>query len=352
MSDRWIEETFHADWRVSLRAARVLHEVKTEHQHLVIFENPTWGTVLMLDGVVQLTTKDEHVYHEMMAHVPLTAFAKPRNVLVVGGGDGGVMREVLKHDCVQRAVLVEIDRTVIDTALRYYPGVPGGAFEDPRAEIVIADGLKYVADTKVAFDCIIVDSSEPIGPSAVLHTKEFFADCRRALVKSGVLVTQNGLAQLLPDHLAGTTRVFASLFKRVAPYICHQPCYFGGLFALNLATDDKAILSPEKRTLAKRARKRGLEGLKYWTPEVHIGAFALPAELAAIVKDAIARGRAGDDRGYEVPPPSPPKAPRAKSKPNPKTSKAAAKSAAKPASDAVNSQGTKSTNSGGAKPAA
>jgi len=321
MSDRWIEETFHADWRVSLRASKVLHEVKTEHQHLVIFDNPTWGKVLMLDGVTQLTTKDEHVYHEMMAHVPLMALDKPRNVLVVGGGDGGVMREVLKHSCVERAVLVEIDREVIDTALEYYPEIPGGAFDDPRSQVIITDGLKYMAETDQRFDCIIVDSSEPIGPSAVLHTKEFFTDCRRALLKGGILVTQNGLAQLFPDHLAGTTRVFASLFKRAAPYICHQPCYFGGLFALNLATDDKMLLSNDAKTLAKRARKRGVDGLKYWTPSVHIGSFALPAWLESVVEAAIEAGRAGDDRGYAAPPaPKPAK---------PKTGPAVAKTSAK-----------------------
>lgn len=301
MSDRWIEETFHADWRVALRASKVLHEVKTDHQHLVIFDNPTWGKVLMLDGVTQLTTKDEHVYHEMMAHVPLMALEKPKSVMVVGGGDGGVLREVLKHNCVERAVLVEIDREVIVTTSKYYPEIPGGAFEDPRTEIVITDGLKYMAETNERFDCIIVDSSEPIGPSAVLHTKAFFADCRRALVTGGILVTQNGLAQLFPDHLAGTTRVFASLFKRAAPYICHQPCYFGGLFALNLATDDKAVLSPDAKTLAKRARKREVQNLKYWTPGVHQGAFALPAWLEDVVDEAIEAGRSGDDRGYTAP---------------------------------------------------
>jgi spermidine synthase len=305
MSDRWIEETFHADWRVSLRAEKVLHEVKTDHQHLVIFENPTWGTVLMLDGVTQLSTSDENVYHEMMAHVPLMAHEMPQKVLVVGGGDGGVMREVLKHECVERVVLVEIDREVIDTALKYYPQIPATAFDDPRSEIVIADGLKYVAETTEKFDCIIVDSSEPIGPSAVLHTKEFFADCRRALAKGGVLVTQNGLAQLFPDHLAGTTRVFASLFKKVAPYICHQPCYFGGLFALNLATDDKTILKVDSKTLAKRARKRLQSDLKYWTPAVHMGAFALPADLERVADEAIDAGRSGDDRGYTATPVEP-----------------------------------------------
>ena len=175
----WIEETFHPHWRVRLEASRVLHEVKTEHQHLVIFENPTWGTVLMLDGVCQLTTSDEFVYHEMMAHVPLMALDKPKRVLVIGGGDGGVLREVLKHPSVDKATLCEIDRTVIDTALQHYPGIPGKVFDDKRADIVIADGLKYVAETDERFDAIIVDSSEPIGPSAVLHTREFFTDCKR-----------------------------------------------------------------------------------------------------------------------------------------------------------------------------
>ena len=298
MTNRWIEETFHPHWRVALEASKVLHEDKTEHQHLVIFRNETWGTVLMLDGVCQLTTSDEFVYHEMMSHVPLTALENPERVLIVGGGDGGVLREVLKHSSVKKATMVEIDRTVIDTAVKYYPEIPGKSFDDPRADIVIADGLKYVAETDEEFDAIIVDSSEPIGPSAVLHTREFFADCKRALSKGGVLVTQNGLPFLFPDHLAGTTRVFASLFKRVAPYMCTQPCYFGGPFALNFATNDKSVLHVDEKTLAKRAKKRGVSGLKYWTPAVHNASFALPAYAQSVVDEAIAAGKAGNDTAY------------------------------------------------------
>jgi spermidine synthase len=295
---RWIEETFHPHWRVALEADKVLHEVKTEHQHLVIFTNKTWGTVLMLDGVCQLTTIDEFVYHEMMAHVPLMALEAPGRVLVVGGGDGGVLREVIKHPSVEKATLVEIDRAVVDTALKYYPEIPGKTFDDSRVETIIADGLKYVAETDETFDAIIVDSSEPIGPSAVLHTREFFADCRKRLTKGGVLVTQNGLPFLFPDHLAGTTRVFASLFKRVAPMMCTQPCYFGGPFALNMATDDKAVLKVDEAALAKRQKKRGIDGLKYWTPGVHKGAFALPAYAQKVVDEAIAEAEAGHVEGY------------------------------------------------------
>lgn len=286
---RWIEETFHQHWRVALKADRVLHEVKTEHQHLVIFENETWGRVLMLDGVCQLTTSDEFVYHEMMAHVPLMALAKPRRVLVVGGGDGGVLREVLKHPSVEKATLCEIDRTVIDLSLQHYPEIAAGAFDDSRSDIVIADGLKYVAETKERFDAVIVDSSEPIGPSAVLHTQEFFADCKRALKDGGIFVTQNGLPFLFPDHLAQTTEALASLYRRAAPFLCTQPCYFGGPFALNWASDDEDLLEISVKKLAKRRDKRRI-GTRYWTPSAHVAAFALPGYVRSVVEKAIGAG--------------------------------------------------------------
>ena len=284
---RWIEETFHPHWRVRLEARKVLHEEKTEHQHLVIFENETWGTVLMLDGVCQLTTSDEFVYHEMMAHVPLMAIKQPRRVLVVGGGDGGVLREVLKHPTVEKATLCEIDRSVVDLSLEHFPQVAAGCFDDPRSDLVIADGLKFVASHTAEFDVIIVDSSEPIGPSAVLHTPEFFADCRRALKDGGILVTQTGLPFLLPDHLASTTRALAGLFARVAPYTCTQPCYFGGPFALNWASDDASHLDISRKKLGRRQEKRGI-ATRYWTPAVHLAAFALPAYAQRVVDAALA----------------------------------------------------------------
>jgi spermidine synthase len=288
---RWVEETFHPHWRVRLAAGEVLHQVKTELQHLVIFTNATWGTVLMLDGVFQLTTRDEFIYHEMMAHVPLMALARPRRVLVIGGGDGGVLREVLKHPSVERATLCEIDRAVIDLSLKHYPEIAGGAFDDTRTEVVIADGLKYVAETGERFDAIIVDSSEPIGPSAVLHTREFFTGCKRALKAGGVLVTQNGLPFLFPRHLAETSAIFASLFKAASPYLCTQPCYFGGPFALNWASDNADLLAVPEATLARRMGRRGISA-RYYTPAVHRAAFALPEYVrVAIRADTPAKAR-------------------------------------------------------------
>lgn len=282
---RWIAETFHPDWRPAIRADKVLHEVKTDHQHLVIFENKFWGKVLILDGVFQLTTRDEHIYHEMMAHIPLMAQERPRNVLIVGGGDGGVLREVLKHPSVQTATLVEIDQEVIDTSVKYYPEIGKKAFKDKRSNIVIADGLKFVAETKDKYDAIIVDSSEPEGPSAVLHSKAFFADCKSALKPGGIFVTQNSLPFHTPAHLASTTKALASLYDHVAPFVCTQPCYFGGEFCINWASDNADHLKVPTTTISRRAARRNIV-TKYWTPALHSASFALPAYIEKIVDKA------------------------------------------------------------------
>ncbi len=285
---RWISETFHPDWRPSIRADKILHEVKTKHHHLVIFENAFWGKVLILDGVFQLTTKDEFVYHEMMAHIPLTALARPRKVLIVGGGDGGILREVLKHPSVEAATLVEIDREVIDTAIAYYPEIGKTAFKDQRSNIVIGDGVAYVAETREKYDAIIVDSSEPIGPSAVLHGKEFFAYCKQALKPGGIFVTQNSLPFHTPEHLLATTRLLIPLYQSVAPYYCTHPSYFGGEFAISWASDHPQLAAVPAVTLARRAKRRNLK-TRYWTPQFHAGAFAVPGYMQDIVDKAKAK---------------------------------------------------------------
>ena len=288
--ERWIAETFYGDWQPSMRVEKVLHEVKTEHQHLVIFENKTWGTVLILDGIFQLTTRDEFIYHEMMAHVPLMAMERPKSVLIIGGGDGGILREVLKHPSIRQATHVEIDQEVIDTSVKYFPKVGAKAFKDPRANVVITDGLDFVVTCEERFDAVIVDSSEPVGPSAVLHTKRFFADCQKLLTPGGVFITQNGVPFQHPGHLAKTTQALAGLHKYVSPYVCTQPCYFGGEFALNWASDDAGHLSVDAAALARRAKSRKIE-TRYWTPGVHKGAFALPQFMQDVVDKAVAKGR-------------------------------------------------------------
>jgi spermidine synthase len=280
---RWVEETLHPHFRCAIKADRVLYENRTEHQHLIIFDNETFGRVMMLDGVVQLTTRDEFIYHEMMAHVPLFALdpRQAKRVLVVGGGDGGVMREALKHRSVERVVLCEIDRTVVDLSKQHLPEISQGAFDDPRVEVVIADGVRFVAETAERFDAIIVDSTEPIGPAAVLFTREFFEGCVRCLNKPGVLVTQNGLPFLHPDHLKGTMALFDAIFPDKATYLCDQPTYFGGPFALAWAANDRGLRATPLPAIESRWKASGM-ALKYYTPEVHLAAFTLPGYIAGL----------------------------------------------------------------------
>ena len=192
-------ETLHNDWGQSFTVSKeILHE-KTEHQDLVIFDNPTFGRVLALDGIVQLTEADEPVYHEMLAHVPLFTHDNPTSVLVVGGGDGGMLREVLRHPSVTRAVLVEIDSSVMELSKKYFPKVSNGSFDDPRVEIVIDDASQFVKTSNELFDVIICDSSDPIGPSAVLFTSECYGDCKSRLREGGIFVNMSGVP-FLQEH--------------------------------------------------------------------------------------------------------------------------------------------------------
>ena len=282
---RWVEETLHPHFRCSLMADRVLYENRTEHQHLVIFDNATFGRVMMLDGVVQLTAKDEFIYHEMMAHVPLFSLGSEnaKRVLVIGGGDGGVMREVLRHRSVERLVLCELDSTVVELSKEYLPEISQGAFDDPRVEVIIADGVRFVADTSERFDAIIVNSTEPVGPAAVLFTREFFEGCKRCLNEPGVLITQNGLPFMHPDHLAATMALFAEIFPDRATYLCDQPTYFGGPFALAWAANSKSLRDTPTATLKSRYEAAHIT-TRYYTPELHKAAFTLPGYIAELTR--------------------------------------------------------------------
>ncbi len=282
--ERWVEETLHGGFRVRLKADRVLFDSETEHQHLVIFENSDFGRVMMLDGVVQLSTKDEFVYHEMMAHVPLFAHGEARKVLIIGGGDGGVLREVLRHPEVASATLCEIDQSVIDLCREHFPDVSAGAFDDKRTRVVIADGTKLVAETDERFDVIMVDSTDPIGPGAVLFTKEFYTDCRRALSPGGILVTQNGLPFLQAPELKQSVGYFRDLFDDAFAYLATTPSYFGGSMSFGWATDNKTLRRHDLETIEQRYETAGGFPTRYWRPDMQLSAFALPTYIRELVE--------------------------------------------------------------------
>ena len=271
----WYSETLYPEWHQAMRIDRVIEQEETGLQALAIFENDRFGRVLALDGVVQTTQADEFVYHEMMAHVPLIAHGHAKNVLIIGGGDGGILREVARHKKVKKIVMVEIDRSVVDLSKKYLPTLSDGSFDDPRFELVIDDGAEYVKNTKDRFDVIICDSTDPIGPGEVLFTKEFYGNCKKILKTGGIFVNQNGVPFMQPFEVKDTYQRRKHFFKDTSFYVAAIPTYVGGFMALGYATDETSYRQLSLEELSRRLQ--GVEGeLKYYNAEIHRAAFALP----------------------------------------------------------------------------
>ena len=271
----WFDETLHSGYHQGFRVKDVLFESKTEHQHLVIFESVDFGRVMALDGVIQTTERDEFVYHEMLAHVPLFAHGAAKDVLIIGGGDGGLLREVLRHPEIERAVQVEIDQAVIDMCVEYLPRHSNGAYENPKAEIVIGDGIDYVRNCDRQFDVILSDSTDPIGPGEVLFTSPFYEGIKRCLKPGGVFAAQNGVAFMQPDEVSTTHKRLSPLFDDCRFYAAAVPTYVGGIMTFAWASDNAALRSVPAETIAQRVKDSGIK-TRYYTPALHSGSFALP----------------------------------------------------------------------------
>jgi spermidine synthase len=285
---RWIAETLfdELDFRMTYAVERVLYETQTEHQHLVLFEHKFFGKVLMLDGATQVTSKDEFIYHEMMTHVPIFAHGKARQVLIVGGGDCGIAEEVLKHKSVKRLTQVEIDASVVEFSKEHFPEFTRPVVANPRFDLIIDDGMNYMAETERRFDVIIVDSTDPQGPGKVLFSEKFYRACRRCLNKGGVMVTQNGVPILQSSELVSGIKKFCKLFADGYCYVAAIPTYVGGHMAMGWASDNVKLRAAPKATIADRYKRAGRFPTKYWTPEVHVAAFALPRFIAEQVAKA------------------------------------------------------------------
>ncbi|MBO3275626.1 polyamine aminopropyltransferase [Pseudomonas schmalbachii] len=269
------QETLYEGYGQRFSVDKMLHEVRTEHQHLVIFENARMGRVMALDGVIQTTEADEFIYHEMLTHVPILAHGAAKRVLIVGGGDGGMLREVAKHAGVEHITMVEIDGTVVDMCKEFLPKHSNGAYDDPRLNLVIDDGMRFVATTQEKFDVIISDSTDPIGPGEVLFSENFYQACRRCLNDGGVLVTQNGTPFMQLDGVRNTAGRMNGLFADWHFYHAAVPTYIGGSMTFAWGAADAALRKVDLETLRQRFAASGIV-TRYYNPEVHQGAFALP----------------------------------------------------------------------------
>jgi spermidine synthase len=218
--------------------------------------------------------------------VPLFAHGNAGEVLIIGGGDCGIAEEVLKHKTVKRLTQVEIDEKVVEFAKEHFPEFTGPVFADKRFESVIDDGAKYVAKTDRRYDVIIVDSTDPMGPGKILFGEKFYSGCQHCMKKGGVLVTQNGVPFFQKKELTATMSKFRRLFADATCYVAAIPVYVGGHMAMGFASNNKQLRRQPVKTIAQRYRKAGSFKTKYWTPEVHVAAFAQPRFIADLVANA------------------------------------------------------------------
>lgn len=281
----WVVESLYAGYGQAFTQVDPLFSIDTGFQTLTIFDNPLLGHVMTLDGVVQTTEKDEFIYHEMLTHVPLMAHAHPRKVLIIGGGDGGILREVLKHPTVEQVTLVEIDGAVIEMAKQYFPNHAAGAFDDARTRIVIDDGVRFVNASNERYDVIISDSTDPYGPGEALFSADFYTAIKRCLNIGGVFVAQNGVPFFQLCELTDTVKRFSVLFHDVSFFTVAVPTYIGGLMALAWGSDDTSLRHVTQSAIQERYQQRGIR-TRYYTPAMHVASFALPAYVEQAMRDA------------------------------------------------------------------
>jgi len=270
--EHWIEERFWDFFATRFRINKVLFTGKSPYQTVQIVDTKAHGRMLLNDGLVMISERDEFVYHEMIAHVPLFVHPGPRSVLVIGGGDGGAVREVLKHPTVQRCRLVEIDQMVVDACKKYIPQT-ASCLDDPRVTVTIADGVEFVARTQEKFDVVIVDSTDPIGPAQPLFGPEFYGSVKKTLTEQGIVVSQGESAFYAGDTQRSLLKILAGLFEHVNLYNYTNVTYPGGLWSFTFASRG---LRPVWGFEPERVRRSGID-FSYYSADVHRGAFAIPA---------------------------------------------------------------------------
>lgn len=272
----WFTEKQTENFGITAKIKCTLHTEQTEFQKLDMVETEEFGNMLILDGMVMTTQKDEFVYHEMVAHVPLFTHPNPENVLVVGGGDGGVIREVLKHPSVKKATLVEIDGKVIEYSKKYLPEI-AGELDNPRVEVKVDDGFLHIAQSENEYDVIMVDSTEPVGPAVNLFTKGFYAGISKALKEDGIFVAQTDNPWFTPELITNVFKDVSEIFPITRLYTANIPTYPSGLWTFTIGSKEHDPLEVSEE------RFRDIE-TKYYTKELHRAAFALPKFVGDLIK--------------------------------------------------------------------
>jgi spermidine synthase len=272
----WFTEKQTPNLGLSCKVKETLYRCRTKYQEIAIIDTFQYGKMLVLDGMVQTTVSDEFVYHEMIAHIPMRTHARPRNALVIGGGDGGAVREILKYPDVQKVTLVEIDDQVIEAAKRFLPEI-SSSLEDCRVDLQVADGIEYVRSLEDAYDIIIVDSTEPVGPAAGLFGSSFYEGVFRALKKDGILVAQTESPFINAELIRTVFHRIKAVFPYTYLYLASVPTYPSGLWSFTLGSKLYNPLQPAGSCVPANT--------KYYNPDIHISSFSLPHFVGDLLKD-------------------------------------------------------------------
>lgn len=285
----WFTEKSH-NFALSLRhTGDVLYRKKSPYQKVEVYDTFAYGRMLAIDGLVMCTEKDEYVYHEMISHVPMLTHQNPKRVLVIGGGDGGTVRELLRHESVEQVVMVEIDGLVIDACREFMPNI-ACEFDNPKLDLRIEDGVKYVMETPDnSFDVVIVDSSDPVGPNEGLFTEEFYRNAYRILTDEGIMVTQSESPRMNVRTFQELFQLYRTIFgeDHVHCYLAFIPTYTSGMWSFSYSAKGNAHPLNNLNTQRAEAFVQKHQ-LKYYNPGVHKGAFALPNFVTELLSEEIA----------------------------------------------------------------
>ena len=285
---KWHYEQMTSGIHVALRSEKELANVETEFQDVSIFETRHLGKVMRIDDGIQVTTRGEHIYHEMMVHVPTLVHNRVKNVLIVGGGDGGSAREILKHHGVEKVVMLDIDEQIIELSREFLPEINNGAFDDPRFELRIGDGAEIIPQYSDCFDLIVLDAADPDGgASETLFTQSFFNNCLSALKSDGILVAQGGTPYFEPYMMQSMVSRLTEAFNNPAGiYMGGCFDYFGGSHAFIWATRSGTINTLSLEEIESRFNKADIQ-TKYYSPEAHFGSFFLSKDMREYVNQAV-----------------------------------------------------------------
>lgn len=287
-NELWFYEDLYPDFTQAIKVSKVLFKKTTRNrkgkplQKLLILDTPRFGRMLVLDNILQFTELDEKYYHEPLVHCALFSHPNPKKILIIGGGDGGALREVVRHP-VKSVDLVEIDKEVIEAVRTYLPDFADKAWEDKRVKVHIEDGDKFIKNKKKKYDVIILDTPDPVGPAKPLFQTSFYLACKKALSPNGIVIRQTGSSILQPEEMPSNFRQMEELFPEVKVFLTAIATYVGGYFTFVAASPKKGIFLKSLSSLRERFKKIKLETLWY-TPSMHKAAIILPRELESSLK--------------------------------------------------------------------